>query len=133
MLQREQPATRIEADADGVEAKLRRTSALEVSLCEPLPRHRPDLSLLPRADRCERAEDVPSARRLPNDPRLHLAEDEEALVARDDVELSIPSPKVPLDHLQPPRLEMPRSKLLALIAEPSARIPSHPATVRPRV
>jgi hypothetical protein len=132
MLQREQPAARIEADADGVEAKLPGTSALEPPLREPLSRHRTDLSLLARADRSEWPEDVRGAGRLPHDPRLHLAEDEEALVARDHVELPVPSPKVPLDDLEPSRLEVPRSELLALIAEPSARIPSHPATVRAR-
>jgi hypothetical protein len=129
MLQREQLAARIEADTDGIEAKLRRTSALEPPLREPLSRHRPDLSLLARADCGEWPEDI--VRSTTGDPRLHLAEHEEALIARDDVELPKPSPKVPLDHLEPPRLEMPRSKLLAPIAEPSARIPSHPATVRP--
>jgi hypothetical protein len=130
MLQREQAAGRVEADPDGVEAKLRGTSALEPPLREPLSRHRADLSLLARADRCEWPQDVPGVRRLPHDPRLDLAEDEEALVARDHVELPVPSPKVPLDHLEPSRLEMPCSELLAVIAEPSARIPSHPATVR---
>ena len=44
MLEREQPAAHIEADADGIEAKLRRTSALELPLCEPLSRHRADLA-----------------------------------------------------------------------------------------
>jgi hypothetical protein len=131
MLQREQPAGRVEADADGVEAKLRGTSALEPPLREPLSRHRPDLSLLARADRGEWPEDVPGARPIPHDPRLHLAEDEEALVARDHVELPVARPEVPLDDLESPRLQMPRGELLAPIAEPSAWIPSHPATVRP--
>ena len=130
MLEREQPAAHIEADADGIEAKLRRTSAVELPLREPLSRHRPDLALLARTDRCEWPEDI--IRSTTGDARLHLAEDEEAFVARDDVELPVPSPKVPLDDLEPPRFEMFRSELLALIPEPSARIPSHPATVRPR-
>ena len=122
MLQREQAAGRVVADADCIEAKLRRTSALEPPLREPLSRHRPDLSLLASADRGEWPEDVPGARRIPHDPRLHLAEDEEALVARDHVELPVARPKIPLDDLESPRLQMPRGEFLALSPELSARI-----------
>ncbi len=93
-------------------------AALEPAVGKPLARNRPDLTLLARPDRGEGPEHVLS-RRPAHDPRLHLAEDEKARIPRNHVELPIPGTEVPLDHLIPPRLEMPGGELLATSAEPA--------------
>ena len=132
MLEREQPAAGVEADADRVEAELRRPRPLRAALSEPLTRHGADLTLLARPDGGERPEHVPASGRIPDDARLHLAEHEKPRIPGDDVELPIPGPKVPLDDLESTRLEMPRSKLLATSAKPAPGVVSHAGDARTR-
>jgi hypothetical protein len=125
VLQREQTAAGVEADTDRIEAELRRPRPLRAALSEPLPGHGPDLTLLARADAGQGPEHLAPRRRFPDDPRLHLAEQEKPRIAGDDVELPIPGPKVPLDHLEATGLEMPRGNLLATSAEPAPGVVSH--------
>src|SRR4051794_28766309 len=120
MLEGLEPALRIEAHADRVEADLWRPRPIEPPLSEPLARHRSHLPLLSHPDRSEWPEHVP--RGEPDHPGLHLTEDEKASVPRDDVELAVAGPEVALDDLEPPRLEVPRGELLTPGPEPSPRI-----------
>jgi hypothetical protein len=130
VLQRERAPAGVEADADRIEAELRRPRPLRAAPGEPLARHGPDLTLLARPDGGKRPEHITARRPVPDDPRLHLAEHEKARIARDDVELPIPGPKVPLDHLEPTRLEMPRRQLLATSAKPAPGVVSHAGDAR---
>src|SRR3954453_3796694 len=107
MLEGQQPALSVEADADGVEAELRRPRALQPAVGEPLARHRPHRTLLAHPDGGERPERVP--RGEPDDACLHLAEDERPRIPGNDVYHPVTGSKVPLDHLEPTRLEMPSS------------------------
>jgi hypothetical protein len=125
VLEREQAPAGVEADSDGIEAKLRRARPVDPALSKPLTGHRPNLTLLAHPDGREWPEHVLSWRSAPDDPRLHLAEHEKPRIPSDDVELSIASPKVPLDHLKAPRLEMPGSQLLTMSTEPAAGILAH--------
>src|SRR3954447_10512804 len=120
VLEGQEAAGGVEAHADGVEAELWRPRTLQSPVGQPLARHRPDLPLLSHADRRKRPEHLAS--RNPDDPRLHLAEDEKPRIPGDDVELPVPRPKVPLDHLEPTGLQMPRRQLLAASAQPATTI-----------
>src|SRR5689334_17343419 len=115
----------VEAHTDRIESELRRPDAVQPPGSQPLARHRPDLPPLANADRGERAEDL--AGREPNDPGPDLAAHEKALVARDHVELPVPTAEIPLDHPEPTRLEMPGGQLLAERAQPAPRV-GHRAT-----
>ena len=130
MLKGQKLSGRVEADPNRVEPDLARPPALEPATGKPLARHRPDLPLLAHADRGERPEHVHGGRLTADDPRLHLAEDQEARIAGDDVELPIPRPVVPLDDLEPARLQMSGSQLLAPSTKPSPWVVRHGATLR---
>jgi hypothetical protein len=73
---------RVERDADGIEAQLRRSRSLRRSRCQPQPRHQANLAPLPGTDGGE----------WPERPRiasyhacLDLTEDEMAIVGGNEV------------------------------------------------
>lgn len=122
MLQSEQPAGRVEADPDRVEAQLWPPRAIPPAPGEPFARHRPHLRALARADRREWAE---RSVRAADDARLDLAEDQKAIVGRDEIELAVSGAEVPVDDLEPARLEMDSREPLALRTKSLSRVASH--------
>lgn len=119
MLQAHELATRIEDDADGVEAELVRVGTL-CPLAQPLPGDLAHLRPLVRSHPLQGH----GART--GEPRLDLAEHQRPAVERDEVELAPARTVVALDDVEAAPGQMLGRELLAELTEAVAKVAAHP-------
>ncbi len=119
MLDADEPSSKVESYADGVETQNVGVRAL-FAVDQPATGHLADLGLLQRAQRLERV-----ARARSQAPRLDLAKRQRVPVVGDDVKLSPPCAVVALDDLETAANEVLGSKLLAEPAELVTAVLAH--------
>src|SRR4051812_48992553 len=123
VLERDEAARRREDHADRIETQVLRERAIRRrALREPLPRHPPEPFTFSRPDRVERTRGTATRS---GQPRLHLAEDERALVGCNEIELAEAGAEVTREDAVAAVLEVLLRDRLAELAVPSSEVDCH--------